>query len=206
MTTLIQQAIDCSLQCRWEEAIDLNLEVLAQNPSDVPTLNRLAKCYLQLGDKKSAKETYQKVLVHDKYNSVALKNLKTINLAVSTVPQELVREDFIENPGLTRTSTLVKVAGREVLATLSCKQTLLLKPKVRLISVTTLKGTYVGTLPDDLSLKLKKLLSAGYAYQVCLKSATDNMASIFIRETKRPHKKNALPSFNRAHAKFANSH
>lgn len=204
MTTLIRQAIDCSLNCRWEEAIDLNLEILTNNPDDVPTLNRLAKCYLQLGDKKSAKETYQKVLEQDKYNAVALKNLKILNLAVSTSPNELVREDFIENPGLTRTSTLVKVAGREVLAKLSCKQILVLKPKVRLISVTTTQGTYIGTLPDDLSLKLKKLLSAGYSYQVCLRSATDNMASIFIREIKRPHKKTALPSFNRAHAKFAN--
>lgn len=204
MTTLIQQAIDASLKCLWDEAIDLNLEILTQNPTDIATLNRLAKCYLQLGDKKSAKETYRKVLEHDKYNSVALKNLKTLNLAVSTSPNELVREDFIENPGITRTSVLIKVAGREVLATLSCKQLLVLKPKVRLISVSTTKGVYVGTLPDDLSLKLKKLLATGYAYQVCLKSATDNMASVFIRETKRPNKKNVLPSFNRTHIKFAN--
>ncbi len=204
MTTLIQQAIDCSLKCLWDEAIDLNLEILKQNEGDIATLNRLAKCYLQLGDKKSAKETYHKVLEHDKYNSVALKNLKTLNLAVSTSPNELVREDFIENPGLTRTSSLIKVAGREVLATLSCKQVLILRPKVRLISVNTTKGVYVGTLPDDLSLKMKKLLDSGYEYQVCLKSATDNMASVFIREIKRPNKKNVLPSFNRAHIKFAN--
>lgn len=155
MTTLIQQAIDASLKCLWEEAIDLNLEILNQYPNDIATLNRLAKCYIQLGDKKSAKETYHKVLEYDKYNSVALKNLKTLNLAVSTSPNELVREDFIENPGITRTSSLIKVAGREVLATLSCKQILILKPKVRLISVSTTKGTYVGTLPDDLSLKMK---------------------------------------------------
>ena len=112
MTTLIQQAIDCSLKCLWDEAIDLNLEILSQNPDDIASLNRLAKCYLQLGDKKSAKAAYQKVLEHDKYNAVALKNLKTLNLAVATVPNELVREDFIENPGMTRTSSLIKVAGR----------------------------------------------------------------------------------------------
>lgn len=203
MTTLIQQAIDASLKCLWDDAIDLNLAILSQNPTDVATLNRLAKCYLELGDKKSAKETYHKVLEYDKYNAVALKNLKTLNLAVATSVNELVREDFIENPGLTKTSTLIKVAGREVLATLSCKQVLILKPKVRLISVVTTRGVYIGTLPDDLSLKLKKLLDIGYEYQVCLKSATDNMASIFIREIKRPNKKNVLPSFNKAHIKFS---
>jgi len=203
MTTLIQQAIDCSLKCLWDEAIDLNQQILETTPNDIATLNRLAKCYLQLGDKASAKETYQKVLTLDKYNAVAQKNLKTLSLATTISPSELCQEDFIETPGLTRTSSLIKVADRQVLAGLTCKQHLVLKPKARLVSVTTLSGTYIGTLPDDLSLKLKKLLEAGYSYQICLKSASGNAASIFMREIKRPNKKHALPSFNRSHIKFA---
>lgn len=202
MPTLIQQAIDCSLKCLWEEAIDLNLQILEATPGDISTLNRLAKCYLQLGDKASAKETYQKVLTYDKYNAVAQKNLKTLSLATSISPADLCAEDFIESPGLTRTSSLIKVADRNILAGLTCKQSLIFKPKTRLVSVTTQSGTYVGSLPDDLSLKLKKLLTSGYSYQVCLKSAGGNAVSIFIRELKRPHKKNALPSFNRSHIKF----
>lgn len=203
MTTLIQQAIDCSLKCLWDEAIDLNQQILENTPNDIATLNRLAKCYLQLGDKTSAKETYHKVLTFDKYNSVAQKNLKTLSLATTISPSDLCQEDFIETPGITRTSSLIKVADRQVLAGLTCKQHLLLKPKARLVSVTTLSGAYVGTLPDDLSLKLKKLLEEGYTYQICLKSASGNAASIFMRETKRPNKKHALPSFSRSHIKFS---
>lgn len=199
MSTQIQQAIALSLEGNWDSAIDLNLSILESNPTDIATLNRLAKCYIQIGDKKSAKDTYERVLAIDKYNAVALKNIKNISVIGSINLPELCREDFIENPGLTKSSSLIKVADRAVLATLTAKQELKLVPKTRLVSVTTMGGTYVGTLPDDLSLKLKKLLAAGYAYQTCLKNAVGNAASIFIREIKRPKKPGSLPSF-RAHA------
>lgn len=202
MSTLIQTAIDLSLECRWEEAIDQNLLILETTPNDISTLNRLGKCYFEIGDKDSAKATYQKVLTLDKYNSVAIKNIRTISLGCSTtVPSDLVREDFIETPGVTKSTTLIKLADRNVLVTLSCKQALAFKPKARLVAVTTSSGAYIGTLPDDLSLKIKTMLDQGYAYQICLKSSTDNAASIFIREIKRPSKATALPSFVKLHNK-----
>ena len=68
-TTKVLQAIDASLVCDWDLAIDLNLQILDETPTDIPTLNRLAKCYAQIGDKKSAKDAYQKVLDLDKYNT-----------------------------------------------------------------------------------------------------------------------------------------
>ncbi len=204
MSTNIQLAIQLALQCRWDEAIELNLQLLASNPTDIATLNRLAKCYLQLGDKDLAKKTYQQVLTHDKYNAVALKSLKTLSLTPSIDPSCLCQEDFIETPGLTKTSSLIKVADRKTLSSLSCKQVLAFKPKTHLVSVVTENSkTYVGSLPDDLSLKIIKNLKLGYIYQVCLKSATENMASIFIRELKRPNKKGILPSFQRRLHQFA---
>ncbi len=203
MSTLIQTAIDLSLECRWEEAIDQNLLILETTPNDISTLNRLGKCYFEIGDKESAKSTYQKVLTLDKYNSVAIRNLRTLSFnSVTASSTELVREDFIETPGITKATTLIKLADRNLLVTLTCKQALTFKPKSRLVSVTTSSGTYIGSLPDDLSLKIKTLLDHGYQYQTCLKSATDNSASIFIREIKRPNKPTALPSFVKLHNKI----
>ncbi len=203
MSTQIQTAIDLSLECRWEEAIDQNLLILESTPNDISALNRLGKCYFEIGDKDSAKSTYQKVLTLDKYNSVAIRNLRTISLnGSSSSTAVLVREDFIETPGVTKSTTLIKLADRNVLVTLSCKQELNFKPKTRLVSVTTSTGTYIGSLPDDLSLKIMGLLDQGYQYQICLKSSTDNQASIFIRETKRPSKASALPSFVKLHNKI----
>jgi len=200
MTTKTQTAIQQALDCLWEDAIDTNLQLLEENPCDINTLNRLGKAYAAVGDKGAAKQTYQKVLEYDKYNSVALRNLKLLTIAGSNIPTtDLVKEDFIEISGLTKTTTLIKPADKKVLLSLCCKQVLTLTPKARLISISTAEKTYIGSLPDDLSLKLKKLLTQGYSYQVCLKNATDKEVSIFIRELHRPSKKTALPSFTKSH-------
>lgn len=200
MTTKIQTAIQQALDCLWEDAIETNLELLEQDPNDIKTLNRLGKAYAAIGDKSAAKQTYQRVLEYDKYNTVALRNLKLLSITGSNIPTtDLVQEDFIEIPGLTKTTTLIKSADKKILLSLCCKQALNLIPKSHLVAITTHDKTYIGSLPDDLSLKIKKLLTQGYHYQVCLKNATDKEASVFIREIKRPIKKTALPSFIKIH-------
>lgn len=198
MSTQTQIAINLALNCLWEDAIIANLAVLEANPSDIATLNRLGKAYAAIGDKDSAKKMYQKVLDFDKYNSVALKNLKLLSIAGSNIPTtDLVKEDFIETPGITKTTQLIKLADKQTLLSLCCKQELNFKPKGHLISLITNSKTYIGTLPDDLSHKINIFLKKGYCYQVCLKSASDKNASIFIRELKRPTKKNLLPTFSK---------
>jgi len=135
----------------------------------------------------------------DKYNSVALKNLRVLpHQKVSCTANPLSREDFIEESGLTKTVFLIKVASRELLLSLCCKEIFYLTPKSRLISVTSADGTYIGSFPDDLSLRLKWLLTHGYSYTVCLKNASDNSVCVFLRELKRPTRKTALPSFSKA--------
>lgn len=200
MSTQVQTAIQQALDCLWEEAIETNLLILENNPLDLNTLNRLGKAYAAIGDKEAAKKTYQQALKIDKYNSVALRNLKLLAITGSNVPTtDLVQEDFIEVPGLTKTVDLIKPADKKILLSLCCKQILTLSPKAHLVSIQTANKATIGCLPDDLSMKLKKLLKSGYQYQVCLKNATDKNVSVFIRELKRPNKKTALPSFSRTH-------
>lgn len=198
MHELHDAAIKAALHGDWEKAVELNLEILSTSPDHLGTLNRLGRAYTELGQKDAARSTYQQVLSLDKYNVVATRNLKLLPHQNSTTPHcQLADEDFIEHPGLTKTVVLIKVASREILLSLSCKQPLLLSPKTRLIAVTTLDKTYVGCLPDDLSLLLKKLLASHYNYAICLKSVSDNSASVFLRETSRPKKAAFSPTFSR---------
>ncbi|KKS36690.1 MAG: hypothetical protein UX38_C0012G0008 [Microgenomates group bacterium GW2011_GWC1_46_16] len=199
MNNLSQQAVDYALSNNWELAVETNLEILDLEPNNIAALNRLARAYTELGQKDSAESVYQKVLSLDKYNSVALKNLRVLpHQKVSCVANPLSREDFIEESGLTKTVFLIKVASRELLLSLCCKEIFYLTPKSRLISVTSADGTYIGSFPDDLSLRLKWLLTHGYSYTVCLKNASDNSVCVFLRELKRPTRKTALPSFSKA--------
>ncbi len=199
MNTLHQVAVAYALSSEWELAVEANLEILDSDPHNIAALNRLGRAYTELGQKDAAKTVYQKVLELDKYNSVATRNLRLLpHQKVSSLIPTLTKEDFIEIAGLTKTTSLVKVASRDILLSLCCKETLQLVPKSRLMSVTTGHGTYVGCLPDDLSLRIKSLQTSGYHFSLCLKNATDNTVHVFIRETKRPPKNTALPSFSHA--------
>ena len=194
-----QEAIQHALDGNWELAVELNLAILDEVPENIAALNRLGRAYTELGQKDAAKTVYQKVLEIDKYNSIALKNIKLLpHQKGGTDGIAISKEDFIEELGLTKTTQLIKVAGRETLLSLVCKQLLKLTPHGRLVGVTTMENLYVGCLPDDLSLKLKNLEAKGYIYTVCLKNASDNTASIFLRETKRPLKAGSLATFSKA--------
>lgn len=191
------QAVQASLRGDWEEAIVLNTEILAEHPGDISTLNRLGLAYSELDQKDLAKEVYTKVLALDKYNSVATRSLKNLSTRPSRVTAPLAAENFIEEPGLTRTAELIKVPGRDTLLALTCKECLSLVPRSRLIALQTSSGTTVGCLPDDLSLHLAKLLKNGYAYSVCVRSVANSSVSVFIRETKRPARITFAPTFSR---------
>ena len=64
------------------------------------------------------------------------------------------------------------------------------------VSVNTFDGKYIGKLPDDISARLRKLISLGNEYQVFIKSIDKNCIKIFIRETKRVSSLSDTPSFS----------
>lgn len=198
MSNLQTQAIQASLDNDWEIAIELNNQLLEENPHDIASLNRLARAYIELGQKESAKSVYLKVLTLDKYNPIATKYLKVLPTRNGNGYTELSKEDFVEEAGVTKSVNLVKTAAKDVLLALSCKEYLTLTPRSRLIAVETAGSLYIGCLPDDISMKLKRNLKAGYKYTVCLKSSTENTCSVFIREIHRPNRVTAGPTFTRS--------
>jgi len=197
MKDLQSQAIAASLCADWETAIELNTQILAENPRNMNALNRLARAYTELGQKESAKMVYEQVLQIDKYNSIAIKNLKLLPSKNGTSGLSLSPEDFIEESGLTKSVALIKPASKEILLTLNCKQIIVFTKKGKLISVNKEDGTYIGCLPDDMSLKISRCIQSGYKYSACIKSTSDSLTTIFIREIKRPNRPYAIPSFSR---------
>lgn len=197
MSSLHSQAIQASLQSDWEIAIELNNAILADNPDDIATLNRLARAYTELGQKESAKEIYERVLVLDKYNPIATKNLRTLPSRKTNSDSSLVLEDFVEEAGITKAVQLVKIADKDALLSLACKQKLLLSPRARLVAVISEFNQYLGCLPDDISMLLKKNLKLGYKYSVCCKAVSENTLTVFLRETHRPGRLNAVSTFNK---------
>lgn len=199
MHELQDKAIRSALTGDWEAAVEFNLEILETSPQNIAALNRLGRAYTELNQKEAAKDAYEQVLKIDKYDTIATKNLKLLPHQKSNMSSVILsEEDFIELPGITKSTILIKVASRDILLSLVCKQKLSLTPRTSLVAITTDDNVCIGCLPDDLSLKLKNLMDDGYEYSACLKGASDNTATIFIREIKRPKRPSAGATFSRA--------
>lgn len=194
-----KQAIQAAHQGDWQKAIKINQELLKIDPKDIPALNRLARAYWELGKTSQAQKVYHQVLAHDPYNAIASKNLQRLTKkGKKAQPKKtyLTSNLFIEEPGKTKTIKLIRLASSQVLSFLSNGQSLKLVPKKRAISVTDEDNVYLGTIPDDLSLRLTKLIKGGNRYQAFVKAVDRYHLEIFVREVFRSRRFHNLPSFS----------
>lgn len=197
---LTQSAITAALNRDWKQSVTLNLKILKKNSKDIDALNRLGRAYFESGLKTKAQQTYTKVLRHDKFNSIALKNLNLIKssrltpsskkkVAPSTPPPE-----FLEEPGITKTVSLIRLGDTKYISRLHPGDSLSLAARPHCVSVVTSDNQYVGRLPDDLAFRLIPLLKAGNKYHSWIKSLTDGV-KIFIKEAYRHPRFAHTPSF-----------
>lgn len=198
---LQNQAVKAALDQDWNKAVEINQEILSVSPDDIPTLNRLGFALTRIGEIEIAKETYTKVLNLDKLNPIAKKNLQRLagikksSKMAKTSAKPLVRTSFIEEPGKTKTISLVRPAAADVLLQITTGMEVNLVPKKRRVCVETAEGEYLGCIPDDVGLRLEKLLKVGYGYQTNIKAAEEKNVSVFIKETKRSARAQNVPSF-----------
>lgn len=185
--SLVRSAVNKALKGKWQDAVEINQSILEKNPKNVATLNRLAKAYFELGNLKNAKATYKKVLEVERYNPIALKNLKKIESLKSTPSPSLNNQPreslFLEEPGKTKSVKLIRLGDKEVLTQISPGDVLKIEPKKRLISLSNSENDYVGSLPEVVSFRLIKLIKNGNRYQALAKSASENQVVVFLKET-----------------------
>lgn len=195
---LEKQAVQAAIKGSWTKAVTLNQQLIKEDPKNIAALNRLARAYWELGKIDNAQKTYKKVLKIDPYNSIATKNFQRLTKRRKKGKQKKITYTsnlFLEEPGKTKTVKLVRLASAEVLSELNSGQAVKLTPKKRAISVTTEDNTYLGSLPDDLSLRLIKMIKGGNRYQSLIKAVERQHLEIFIREIFRSKRFHNLPSF-----------
>ncbi len=198
MDELAQEAISQALKGNWQKALEINQEILSKDSENIDALNRLARCLAELGRIKEAKATALKVLKIDPFNSIATKSLekwKKLKKGEIYNSKPTKPDVFLEEPGKTKVVTLIHVGNPKILAKLDSGDEVKLNTHSHRICVTTMDGNLVGKLPDDLSAKLKRLISLGNAYQVFIKSISGRTVKVFIREVKRSPRLSHTPSF-----------
>lgn len=198
---LTQQAIDLALSGQWKEAIKINLQSLKKSARDVEILNRLGRAYLETGQKAKATEVYKKVLRLDKFNTIAAKNLellKTFKVDRGAARGERVASAlpvFLEEPGVTKTVSLVRLGDPKTIGQLRPGDEVKLVARQHNVVLLTLSGQYLGRISDDLALRLRTFLAAGNTYQTWIRSVDQKEVKVFIKEATRAAKFRNNPSF-----------
>jgi len=191
-------AIQKALANQWQEAIELNLQILAQDDNNIDALNRLAQAYIQTGNHCEALRILQNILALDKYNPIASRNLEKIKCISTnnTFTNHPITKpfSFIEEPGRTKVISLVRTGERNVLAGLQSCIELDMQIRQKTVSFYYQKK-YIGRLPDDVAHRLIWLHSRDNKYQAYIKSVDKSKVKVFLREIKCSRRNKDIISF-----------
>lgn len=201
MNKLDISAIQAAFNSSWKEAIKINKKILKTTPKYTGALNRLAFAYQATGEIKKADQLYKKVLKIDPCNLIAFKSIKKIkdfNLVRGFTRNRATvfkKNLFLEEPGITKITNLNNLTSKSKLSELHCGDQLILYPRKHDIVFHDLDGMYIGALPDDLSYFLLDFIKKGNKYEAYIKGVSKNVVTVFIKETFRVKKLQAIPSF-----------
>ena len=179
-------AIQAALQGKWNDAIQINKQILESFPTDVDAYNRLGKAQTELGKYKDARASYDKALSIDPLNTIAQKNLARLSTLGKSAPpraaaQKLSPQMFIEETGKTGITTLTRT-DMDIAARMTAGDQVELKQKKGSLIV-QVGGEPLGEVEPRLAQRLGKLIAGGNEYVAAIQSSDDGGVKVFIRET-----------------------
>jgi len=193
------------MQNKWQEAADLNRQILSQFPDDVDTVNRLGKALMELGQYADARDQYQRATKLDPSNGIAAKNLVRLTKLADenatspmlNVPQGRTVDPslFIEESGKTAVTDLVDRARFQKIATLTAGDKLSLKAGDGVVQVLGPGDLLVGQLEPKIGQRVLRLVAAGNRYSAAITSIDEHHVRIILREEFRDPSMRSRPSF-----------
>jgi hypothetical protein len=200
-----EKAIQLAMQNKWQEAADLNRQILEHFPEDVDTLNRLGKALMELGQYAEARDQYAKSTKIDPSNGIAAKNLvRLTKLAEEAAASPVVAVQhtrpvdpslFIEESGKTAITDLVDVAQFQQIATLAAGDKLSVVVDSGVVRLVGLNDMVVGQLEPKLAQRVMRLSEAGNRYSATITSIDESHVRIIVREEFRHPSMRSRPSF-----------
>ncbi len=183
-----KEAIDLAMQARWQEAVDVNKEIIESFPEDVDTFNRLGRAYMELGRYAQAKEAYRRAVELDPYNAIANRNLRRLNDLKETETTEVETDkvepqQFIEEIGKAGVVTLLELAPKENRARTVAGDKANLKVNGSFLVVENGRGEYLGKVEPKHAQRLIRLMLGGNRYSAIVVRSTADMMTVMVRET-----------------------
>jgi tetratricopeptide (TPR) repeat protein len=196
-----EKAIQLAMQNRWEEAAELNRQILELFPNDVDTYNRLGKSLMELGRYRESLEAYEQAAKADPTSTIAQKNIQRLGKLIdeeATAPPPPTLLDprlFIEESGRTTVTTLVDLGTPDVIAKLTAGDQLKVEVVGNVVRVRDLADAPVGQIEPKLAKRLIGLLERGNKYSAAVTAADEQSVRIILRETHRDPSMGNRPSF-----------
>src|SRR5437879_1074230 len=177
--TKSEQAITLAMKNRWDEAAQLNREILDLFPTEVDAFNRLGKALTELGRYAEARDAYAQAVKLDPLNGIASKNLQRLGkLAIegsaAPSPSPVDPRLFIEESGKTTVTQLTDVRRTEATTKLSAGDQLNLERRGNQLGVTDLNGREVGRIEHKLEQDMVKLFGLSNQCEVVV-TAVDSL-------------------------------
>lgn len=183
-----KEAIDLAMQARWQEAADVNKEIIESFPEDVDAYNRLGRAYMELGRYTQAREAYSRTVQLDPYNAIANRNLRRLSDLGESDSDEVETDTvephhFIEEIGKAGVVTLYELAPKENRARMVAGDRVYLKVDGSVLAVENSRGAYMGKVDPKYAQRLIRLILGGNQYTASVVKSTMDMMTVIVRET-----------------------
>ena len=189
-----KEAVDLALKGEWEQAVDVNRDILEFFPEEVEAWNRLGKAFLELGSYDEAQGAFETASHLAPYNTISKKNLERIShlreigqrkdegLQARKAGKSFMPYMFIEESGKSEVTSVGRPAPGSVLAKLASGDSVKLATRDHSIIVENGEGEYLGQVEPKLSKRLIRLIKGGNRYDAAVISVSRQELSIIIWE------------------------
>lgn len=197
---LAKRAIGLAMKARWEEAVELNQEILREFEDDLEAHNRLGKALSELGRNREAMRAFEQALRISPYNGIAKKNIDRLSRlgdesSGTPEPSLTSRPVFIEESGKSGVTSLVNLAPPHALVRLAPGHPVELEPEEGRLKVARPSGEYVGQVEPKLASRLTRLMKGGNRYEGAVTSVGEREITVMISETYKHQSQAGIVSF-----------
>ncbi|MGI8608864.1 MAG: hypothetical protein ACR2MY_06505 [Candidatus Dormibacteria bacterium] len=197
---LVEEALNTALGGEWQEALDLNQQILERFGVDEETNNRTGKALTELGRLDEALAQFKSTLELNPLNRIAIKQTSRIQELMEQkveLPKAQAAVDvnlFVEEMGKTALAHVTLESGFDAALLAPGDQVILAAAKDGL-AVKEAGGTLAGYVEAKLGRRVLKFMAGGNEYNAAVATADDNGVRIIIRETKQAQEFAGVPSF-----------
>ena len=189
---LQEKAIELAAMNRWDEAADINRQIL-QLGEDPDTYNRLGKALMEQGQYTEAHDAYQHTLRLNPTNSIARKNVARLDALIARgfesgqanrkPRQQVDLRMFITETGRTAITALIDVPRSPAVEALVTGEKMEFRVNGKTVFVVDADGTIVGRLEPKLGQRLAELINGGNRYLAAIAQNDPRIVRLLIRET-----------------------